>query len=265
MDAQAPRRSSTGLAFLAVLAIAGSAIGVMIYQLSQREKPAADASGFDLAQTPESHSAAGGQSAAPGPAQTQSGLGLLQTGGLGQLQFGAAGKTPRPADQKTEQDFTAAVRRAEAKAIALAQAYTARYPAIAQYGRDWMSYPDLKKLNDDYMRDHDPIAFLRGLARSQNFGRLMAKYAGTPAIQSFVKESITRAPGEVAMTSTSLLQEDSLIKSVVAHVVSALGLPPAMTAGILGGGKVDQNQVMGNIIQDNPGLQNLQQAGPSGR
>ena len=35
MDEQAPRRSSKGAALMAVLAVAGSAMGVVIYQLSQ--------------------------------------------------------------------------------------------------------------------------------------------------------------------------------------------------------------------------------------
>lgn len=118
-----------------------------------------------------------------------------------------------------------------------------------------MSHPDLKKLNDDYMRDHDPVAFLRGVARSKNFAKLMVKYARDPALQALVKEGIAQAPGEVTSSGMALLQQDSAIKTVVSNVAEALGLPPALTAGILGSGKVDQNQIMGKVLQGNPGLQ----------
>ncbi|MBI5241426.1 MAG: hypothetical protein HY926_13215, partial [Elusimicrobia bacterium] len=43
---QSPRRSNAGIAILAALLIAGSAVGVMLWQVSQREKT--EASGFTL-------------------------------------------------------------------------------------------------------------------------------------------------------------------------------------------------------------------------
>ena len=137
----------------------------------------------------------------------------------------------------------------------MAERYTQKYPSIARYGRDWMNCPDLKKLNDDYMREHDPVKFLRGAAQSRNFARLIAAYATDPAVQSFVREGIAAAPPEVAAKATDVLHEDGLVKGLVNNVVSALGLPPALIAGVLGGGKVDEKQVLGQILQGNPGLQ----------
>ena len=46
---------------------------------------------------------------------------------------------------------------------------------------------------------------------------------------------------------------------MVSNVAAALGLPPALTAGVLNGGKVDQNQIMGQVMQSNPGLQGAMQ------
>jgi hypothetical protein len=257
MSEEGPSRSSTGAAVLAVLVVAGSAVGVMIYQLSQKEKTPTGLAGFDLSKTQESRPAAGGTLPLPGgPAPDRT---MLQTDELGKLRFGeGSSSSPQAAAQKATLSFTEACRKSEGKAQALAQAYTKRYPSIAQYGRDWMGYPDLKKLNDDYMRDHDPVAFLRGAARSKNFAKLVVKYARDPALQALVKEGIAKAPGEVTSSAMSLLKEDAVIKNVVGNVAESLGLPPALTAGIMGGGKVDEKQVMDQVMQGT-GLQGAMQ------
>ena len=251
MSQNAPRRSSLGWAFLAALAVGGSAVAVMVYQLAQKEKPAADTSGFDIAKANEDRNPAPGGAPTRGP--TQSGLEMVKPGGADKMSV-AAGGNPASARQATK-DFTDAIHQAEGQVQALAISYTKRFPSIAQYGRDWMSYPDLKKLNDKYMNDHNPIKFLRGLAQSKNFGRLVAKYAADPAIQSFVKENMSQAPRAVTTSAMGVLKEDGLVKDLVSNTASALGLPPAMTSGLLDGGKVDRQQVMGQIIQDHPELQ----------
>lgn len=255
-----PRRSSKGIAILAIVAVAGSAVGVMIYQLSQKEKSAADTAGFDISKTQENRTAQSTAQALPGNSP-QSDRTMFQTEDLGKMRFGAGGSTAKTGSQGQESpdSFTAACRRAESKVQDLAVAYTQRYPSIARFGNEWMHYPDLKKLNDDYMQNHDPIAFLHGTARSKNFAKLLAKYATDPAVQSFVKTGITQAPSEVTSSAMSLLKADNAINTVVTNVATAMGLPPALTAGLLGGGQVDQNQVMGSILQGNPGLQGAMQ------
>ncbi|MBI5239772.1 MAG: hypothetical protein HY926_04810 [Elusimicrobia bacterium] len=257
MSEEGAPRSSKGAAILAVLAVAGSAVGVTIYQLSQKEKPTVSATGFDIAKTQENRAAADGtlpQRGGPAPDRT-----MLQTEDMGAMRFGEGGSSaPQQAARKGADSFTEACRKSEGKVQAMAVAYTKRYPSIAQYGRDWMSYPDLKKLNDDYARDRDPIAFLRGVAGSKNFAKLMVKYARDPALQSFVKEAVAKAPGDVTSSAMSLLKEDAVIKKAVINVADALGLPPALTAGVLGGGKVDEQQVMGQVLQGS-GLQGAMQ------
>ncbi|HAM36919.1 MAG TPA: hypothetical protein DEB40_06780 [Elusimicrobia bacterium] len=253
MDPQVPQRRSLGAGALAVVVIAGSAIGVMIYQLRQPDKPSADASGFDLNRTQEY--SRDRSKAASMPVQTQSGLAMVQSGGMGKMRFGEGGRSSQEAPKSAAQSFTAAVRNAEAKARAFALAYTRRCPAIAQYGKDWMKSPELRKLNNDYMRDHDPINFLRGLAKSKDFGKLVAKYATNPDIHSFVKDGIRQAPAELLSSAADLLKEDGIIKGLISNTASAMGLPPALTAGMFGAGQVDQNQILGQILQGNPQLQ----------
>jgi hypothetical protein len=261
MDDGTSKRSSKGMALLAVLAVAGSAVGVMIYQLSQKDKPTAETSGFDIAKTQETRPVESTGQSLPG-SDAQADRTMFQAEDLAKMRFGSGGDTAKPGAQKSSDDFTTACRKMEGKVQALAVAYTRRYPSIVQYGKDWMSYPDLRKLDQDYMRDHDPISFMRGAAQSKSFAKLLAKYAADPALKSFVMDGIKQAPAELTGSAMTLLKEDNAVKTVVANVATALGLPPVVTAGILGGGQVDQNQVMGQIMQGNPSLQGaLQQQG----
>jgi hypothetical protein len=243
VDEQPPQHRSLGLAALAFIAICGSAVGVMIYQLSQKGGPVPDSAGFDIARENAAHTPVSVL-----PSQTaQSGLGMIKTGGE-KLRFGPR-ENQAGSESRDNRTFSTAVKNFEGKIRALAQSYTQRYPVIAQYGKDWMSYPDLKQLNDDYMRDHDAMKFLRGVARSQNFPKLVSKYASAPAIQSFVKDGIKQAPPEILSEAPNLLKDNGAVRTVISNTASALGLPPALAAGILGGGKIDEKQVMGQILQ----------------
>jgi len=257
MDEEAPRRSSQSVAILAMLAVAGSAVGVMIYQLAQKDKPTADTADFDISKTQESRPAAGSEVQTMPPGAVAADRTMLQIGGTSQMRLEASGNTntAKIAAPKAADNFIEPCRQGEA----LAEAYAKRYPSIAQLGKDWMSYPDLKKLHDDYDRDDNPIAFLHGVAHSKNFAKMLVKYAPDPAVQSFVKAGIAQAPSELTSSIISLLKEDNAIKTVASNVAAALGLPPALTAGIFGGGQVDQKQVMGKILQGNPGLQGTMQ------
>lgn len=243
-----PKRSSLATLFLLVVAVGGSAAGVMVYQLLQGGKSSAisDSTGFDLAVADET-----GRSPSPGArapkAQEDSGLGMVTPG----MKFGtgseeaaqAQGQAPKAAGA-----FTEAVRAGEAKVRAYAIAYTKKHPSVAAYGRDWMASPELKKLNDDYMKNHDPVAFMKGVAASKDFGGMIKKYATDPAIQGFVKGGIFQAPPGVVSAGMGLLKEDVSLKGLVSNVASSLGLPPSLLAGMMGGGKVDEKQIMGQII-----------------
>jgi hypothetical protein len=236
---QTPRRSNAGIALLAALLIAGSAAGVMFWQLSQKEAPVAAGFGLDaVSPRPDGPAAA--------PAAPRSGLDLidLQT----EPAVRAPSRAPAPEAQvPTDQErhdagssasaFTEAVRRSEARARELAIAYTARHPAIARYGKDWMSRPVLKKLNDDYMADHDPVKFLRGLSGSPDFRELAAKYAADPAVRAFVKDVLKEAPKELLSASADLLVEDGLMRALLSDAGKALGLPQEFTDGLKDYGK----------------------------
>lgn len=255
-------RSSLGMALLVGVVVMGSLLGAVVYQSLQSDrKSAVDQSGFDLSQVsaPKPDAAPG---ASAGADQPQSGLSMI-TGVLPSIAFD--GKPPQqqasggqPAAQgqaQPGQDFAQLCRANETQVGNLARAYTNRYPSMRQYGRDWMGYPDLKKLNDDYMRNHDPIAFLRGLAKSDNFGKLIAKYATDPAIQGFAKDAIKRAPGDLVSAGMSFAKQDNLVGNLLDRVTTALGLPPGMFGGGADPSKINPNAVMSQMMNNNPDVQ----------
>lgn len=124
-------------------------------------------------------------------------------------------------------------RRSESAIRALAERYTREHPLIRQYGKEWMSYPDLKKLNDDYMRDRDPIRFVKGLSGSDNFRAMMRKYIAQPAVQAFLREAVVSAPPEATIAATEYLRNDPQageLLSGIAGVAQAKPGEPAAAA-----------------------------------
>lgn len=146
----------------------------------------------------------------------------------------ASGGPPQaPAASSLElsaKSFKDAIRSCEKGFQDLARSYTERHASIRQYGKDWMSYPDLRKLNDDYMRDHDPIAFLRGLAASPSFPVLMQKYAGDSAVRGFVGDSLRTAPSGAIGASMGYLSQDKQLNGFVQDVATKVGVPPQALA-----------------------------------
>lgn len=248
------RRSSGVFMILALLAVVGSAGGVAVWMLMQGgQAPAADNSGFDIAVAEGPRSTGQGLSQS---AQAQSSLGMLSAGMPG-IQMGAAGVAPDSTGSSggsttaaPTSSFREFIKAAEQKAYLLAVAYTKKYPSVQRYGKDWMKHPDLAKLNADYLNDRDPVKFLKGLAKSPTFPQLVKQYAGDRALQSFVKDAVAQSPAGLASVAGDLVQSDPSIKTLVGNVTGALGLPPAMTAMVLGGReeKVDTKQVMNQIM-----------------
>jgi hypothetical protein len=259
-DTPPPRRSVFSL-FLAVLVLGGSAVGVFIYHtLQSKDKPALDASGFDLAQTTEQPRPVASASSSA-PQQPQASMLGVKTG-LPGMQFGARSGTymSQAEADKAKDTFTELCRKHEAKVRDYATAWTRKSIALQRYGKEWMSYPDLKKLNDDYMRDRDPVAFMRGLAQSKNFGTMIKRYAGEPQIQQFAKDGMKQAPRDLFNGAMDLMSKESVIKSMVDNVLQALGLPPGLLGG--GGGQVDSGKIMDSVLKGNPQMQQALQNNP---
>jgi hypothetical protein len=246
-----PRRSSRAAMLLTMFALGGSAVGMVVYQMLQDNTTSSvpDTSGFDIAETDGKSSPSPTGSIQPPPVQTRSRLGVALAPEMKGLRF-SADTQPASNASKAAASFAEAVWNNEKKIRNLAVAYTNKHPVIAAYGRDWMSYPDLKKLNDDYMRDRDPIKFMKGVAGSRNFYNLVKKYAAAPPIQSFVQEALAKAPGDAVSSTMRYMEQDGTVKKLVADVTSSIGLPPALLSGAQNNkGKLDEKQIMGRIME----------------
>lgn len=125
---------------------------------------------------------------------------------------------------KVEADFKNAVLKGEDQIRALGRKYTDRYPVIRQYGEDWISYPDLKKLRDDFWRDKNPARFMKGLAASENFPKLAKKYIASPEIHAFIREAITQAPGDLFSAASAFMSQEKSVNQVVNGVAKEMGI-----------------------------------------
>jgi hypothetical protein len=260
MSDESARRGGPGGLFVAIV-VGGSAVGVVgWYLMTNRGGPSIDASGFDLSTAPQSQRPAPVASASPSTPQA-SGLSML-TGGSGVRAAGDSGPSSssgnqaagsaKPMDKKEQahSDFKEQARKHEADVRKFAEMMTKKNPVIRQYGKDWMSHPDLKKLNDDYMRNHDPVAFIMGLTKAPSLGTMVKQYAGNPAIIGFITDGVKAAPGELTGAAMDVLANDTVAKSLISNIASGLGLPPSIT-GLINSGdpsKVDQKQVVNDMM-----------------
>jgi hypothetical protein len=261
------RGGGLGGVFVAVV-IGGSAVGVIgWYLMVNRGGPAIDATGFDLSAAPRSGRPAPAVAAAPRADMPASSLSMLK--GEAGVRIGDSGSAPAAAaakeGDKTAQahtDFTEQARKHESDVRAYAEKMTRKYPLLRQYGRDWMSHPDLKKLNDDYMRNHDPVAFIMGLTKAPSLGGMVKKYAGSPAILAFITEGMKEAPADLTSSAMDVLSNDKVAKSLISNVATGIGLPASVT-GLINSGdpsKIDQNKVVNDML-NSPGVQNAMPQG----
>jgi len=135
-----------------------------------------------------------------------------------------------------------------------------KYPSVAQYDKDWSSYPDLKKLQNDYWKDRDVAKFLVGVAKSDNFGKMMRKYAADPGVRGFAMEFVTAGPKEVVGSIGELSGSDGAIKKVMSGVMEGLGIPSSVASTLMGGGKpeeMDTQKMTSEILKSNPALKSL--------
>ena len=271
MSDEDPRRGGRAGGIIVALVVGGSAVGVIgWYVLTNRNGPAIDASGFDLSSAPQAHRGSSLAVAPSRPDRSSTSLFIMQKADagvrIGDSNAPSSGGQDAPAKDvdKKEQahaGFKEQARKHEADVRRFAEMMTRKYPAIRQYGKDWMSHPDLRKLNDDYMRNHDPIAFIMGLAKAPSLGGLVKQYAGSPAIMAFITQGMKEAPAELTSSALDVLSNDTVAKSLISNVATGLGLPASITGVINGGGdasKLDQKKLMSDMM-NSPAAQNAMQ------
>ena len=263
-----PSRTGRFGAVFVIVIVAGSALGVLGWHLlSNRGGSGLDMSGFDLEKTPESRrptAAAAGKPQSPassmGMLKADAGV-LIVDGGSSGPGAGRPSGATAPDKRPRQMGLTEAARKYEAAVRRYARRETAKHPIIREYGREWMSHPDLKKLNDDYMRDKDPLKFLAGLSKSENLGKMIKKYAGKNEIRQFIVQGSKEAPADLAAAAVDALKSDRVVKDLILTIFKGLGIPLSSITAIIAGGdpsKLDKNRIANDILND-PELKKAQQ------
>lgn len=248
-EADPRARSSAMIALAMTVVLCGAAIAFFIYYTHRGEE--LPSQGLDMAEAPapDPEPAPGASfGLAPPPPQRPSSLMSFKGGPPGSTRTGG---DPKAAAQ---QSLAQVIRPHERFFANLTNKYIAKYPIFNQWGKEWMSYPDLHQACNDYWKYHDPVRFSFQIAGSKNLAGMISKYSGHPELQAFLKEAITSAPKDVVKAGVDYLQNDANATALVKRFASAAGLPPALIAGFAGG-QVDQQQVMKQIMDANPSLQ----------
>jgi hypothetical protein len=270
MSDEPKQRSSRAGLILVLLAVGGSAIGVVGWHMASNRNAGLDTSGFDMSTTPDpAHSAAppffapSARSApwASAPAQ-QTSLGMVK-GDEGMRVVGPGASTPTkragasgaekaPANPKEAAalSFKEAAIKNEKIVDAFVRKMQTKYPSIGRYGRDWAASPELRALRDQYWKEKDPLKFAYGLAKSGDFGKLIKKYATDAGIRDTLIQGIKEAPPGLISAVGGVAQNDKVSKDLLTTIIGAVGLPKSLT-GFLDGSDAkapDQNQVMSDIM-----------------
>jgi len=271
MDDEPRHQTSNAGKLFVLVAVFGSAIGVVGWHLLANRNPDIDTSGFDMSTAPESERPAARlpdppapveTAAAPGPAVANSigmvkgGAGMIASGGQPPPQAAApqAGRPDKaPASPKDEAalSFKDAAIKNEKLVDAFVRRMEVKHPTLKQYGKDWAASPELRALRDQYWKDKDPLKFAYGMAKSGDFGKLLKKYAGDPAMHDVLMSGIKEAPPSLMGAAASVLANDQVAKDLVTTVTKAFGIPASVTDVMTGGDDVkqpDANQVMAEIM-----------------
>ncbi|MDE2143619.1 MAG: hypothetical protein KGJ84_14520, partial [Elusimicrobia bacterium] len=93
------------------------------------------------------------------------------------------------------------------------------------------------------------------------FGVLLKKYAGAPEMREVVMEGMKQAPADLTSSAMDVLQNDQVVKDLIANVAGGMGLPPSVTGMINGGGDpstMDAGKITSDVM-NNPELKKAMQ------
>lgn len=122
--------------------------------------------------------------------------------------------------------------------------------AIQEWKADFLSYPDLRAVNERYAKDGNPVRFMVGMLRSPNFKGMITKYFARAEIQDFVG-AMTSSPD--VMSSAPIFMKEPEVESAA----KSLGLAPQ---GDAAPPAKDSSQAI-QRMQENPALKKLLEGG----
>lgn len=250
---------------LVCVAVGGSAIGVLGWHLLSNRGGGIDTSGFDMSSEPVSARPAApaaaarpaynpdaAPSASLGMVKGEAGITVVGPGASTPKPAGSSGATPNPSNPRDAAalSFKEAALQNEKFVDAFVRRMEKKHPVLTQYGKDWTASPELRALRDQYWREKDPIKFAYGLAKSNDFAKLIKKYGTDPGIRDVLISGIKEAPPSLTGAVSGVFQNDSVVKNLATTVIKATGLPPSLTAFLDGGDAkpASRDQMMSDIM-----------------
>jgi len=93
---------------------------------------------------------------------------------------------------------------------------------VQAWKKDFLSHPDLKALNDEWRKEHDPLKFMMSMVRSPNFQKMAAEYLVKQDMRDFIKEM---AGSKAVKESASTFMTDKSL-TTAAKAFGLLGETP---------------------------------------
>lgn len=242
-------RASGAILLASTVLLLGLGVAVFLYLTRNTEDLSSQ--GLDLASEPEPAAAA----PEPAPAPVAPPPAPPKTFGVAASLTPPPVARPAPTDAKgrSELGLSQAARRNERYFRNLTIKYQNKYPVFHQWGKEWMSHPELRQARDDYYKTRNPVRFAFQVAGSPNLAKMMGKYSRNPEMQAYLKDIAAHAPKDVLTAFVDYLKKDGNAATLIERFARAAGLPPALVAGFTGK-RVDQQEVMKQIMEQNPDL-----------
>lgn len=217
----------------ALFLLANVGLVVWIWRISKGKEAHYDSSGFVMASAPRASLPAVGYTAASRPTRVMEGpeRNLIKDP---DLKLG--GRRPetglrRATSARAEEDRSIAVRPETRRRVEKAARVYFRLkkspqfknsPTIRAWKKDFLSFADLRSIDEQFNRDHDAVRFLVGVGRSPNFPLLLQKHLAAADIQTFMRE--IRMRPELVGASQELLKEFNL--GTAANLFAAVSPAP---------------------------------------
>ncbi|MBI5201903.1 MAG: hypothetical protein HY925_09985 [Elusimicrobia bacterium] len=157
-----------------------------------------------------------------------------------------------PPPQAKAGSFHELVMTEKVKMKAVWDKHVGKSKVLQAYVKEWNSTPELKALKEQWHKNYDPIAFLKGVAGEPKFFSLLAKYGRSTEFVSVLKDDMKVVSPQAMDEANKVLSKDSTIKILVDKVGGAMGVP---LGAWLGGKPPSQDDIIKSMLKNNPGLQ----------
>ena len=199
MDQAPPSRSSWLVALLVLLALGGSAVGVLLYQASQsKEKPAVDKSGFDLAEGPRAPALAGAGTAQPAAAGSD-----RMSVSIGRMP-GTQPGGPAVSDEERQRElefirrYGGIIKEYQERLEKITDKYRERYAVVKEVDLEFGKLPRYMAIRARYEEDRDGYQFARDVVALPEVRKLIVRYLANAeawkASLGMISEAIREPP-----------------------------------------------------------------------